>query len=79
MLLSADKTNNLYEISTGNYNKLQLDNVTKSYKKAPEILENKINNALIAESLSTLQAADTRDTSQALVYIYFFSSFSFYL
>ena len=43
MLISADKTNNLYEISTENHNKLLLDNVTKSYKKAPETLENNIN------------------------------------
>ena len=43
MLISADKTNNFYEISTENYNKLLLDNVTKSYKKAPETLENNIN------------------------------------
>ena len=43
MLIPADKTNNLYEISTENYNKLLLDNVTKSYKKEPETLENNIN------------------------------------
>ena len=43
MLILADKTNNLYEISTENYNKLLPDNVTKSYKKAPETLENNIN------------------------------------
>ena len=43
MLISADKTNNLYEISTENYNKLLLDNVTKSYKKAPQTLESNIN------------------------------------
>ena len=42
MLISADKTNNLYEIRTEN-NKLLLNNVTKSYKKAPKTLENKIN------------------------------------
>ena len=43
MLISADKTNHLYEISTENYNKLLLDNITKSYKKAPKTLENNIN------------------------------------
>ena len=43
MLISTDKTNNLYEISTENYNKLLLENVTKSYKNAPETLENNIN------------------------------------
>ena len=39
MLISADKTNNLYAISTENYNKLLLDNVTKSYKKRPKPLK----------------------------------------
>ena len=43
MLIPAGETNNLYKISTENYNKLLLGNVTKSYKKAPEILENNIN------------------------------------
>ena len=43
MLIRADKTNNLCEISTENYNKLLLDNVTKSYKKVPKTLENNIN------------------------------------
>ena len=43
MSILADKTNNLYEISIENYNKLLLDNVTKSYKKAPETLKNNIN------------------------------------
>ena len=43
MLISADKNNNLYKISPENYNKLLLDNVTKSYKKTPETLENNIN------------------------------------
>ena len=44
MLISADKTNHLYEISTENYNKLLLDHVTNSYKKkTPKTLENNIN------------------------------------
>ena len=43
MSILADKTNNLYEISIENYNKLLLDNVTKSCKKAPETLKNNIN------------------------------------
>ena len=43
ILISADKSNNLYKISTENYNKLLLNNVTKSYKKAPETHENNIN------------------------------------
>ena len=39
MLIPADKTNNLYEISPENGNKLLLKNVTKSYKKALETLK----------------------------------------
>ena len=33
LLIAADKSNNLYELSTAQYNKLLHDNVTKSYKK----------------------------------------------
>ena len=35
MLIPADKTTNLYEMSAKNYNKLLHDNIAKSYNKTP--------------------------------------------
>ena len=60
MLVSADKTNNLYEISTENYNKLLLVNVTKSYKKVPETLENNINKEAENSDGSKLSRENTK-------------------
>ena len=39
----ADKTNNVYEMSPERHNKLSMENITKTYKKAPERLEIAIN------------------------------------
>ena len=33
LLIPADKTNNLYELSTDKYNKLLTENISKTYKK----------------------------------------------
>ena len=33
LFVFADKSNNLYEMSKENYNKLHRDNITKTYKK----------------------------------------------
>jgi len=43
MLIPADKTTNLYEVNTKDYNKLLHDNITKSYKKASDTFEKCIN------------------------------------
>ena len=43
LLIPADKTTNLYEMSAKDYNKLLHDNITKSYKKAPDSFETEIN------------------------------------
>ena len=40
LFISADKTNNLYKLSKGNYNKLLRDNITKSYKKNTAAINN---------------------------------------
>ena len=34
LLKPADKTNNLYELTTGKYNKLLTENISKTYKKS---------------------------------------------
>ena len=39
LLVFADKTSNIYKMSTGDYNKLPKDNITKTYKHAPPKLE----------------------------------------
>ena len=43
MIISSDKTNNLYFITKNEYNKLLLKNLTKNYKKAPDNYLNEIN------------------------------------
>ena len=47
----ADKTNNVYRMPTSEHNKLLKENVTKTYLKAPEKLQNTIN--LEAKSIGT--------------------------
>ena len=47
----ADKTNNVYKMPTSEHNKLLKENVTKTYKKAPEKLQKSIN--LEAKSIAT--------------------------
>ena len=37
-LIAADKTNNLYELTTEKYNKLLIKNISKTYKKLPYLL-----------------------------------------
>ena len=51
LLISADKTTNLYKMSAKDYNKLLHNNITKSYKKAPNFFETEINQEAIATSI----------------------------
>ena len=59
----ADKTNNLYETSPENHEKLLLENITKTYKKAPEKLEKSIN--LEAKSIAKHYQLEDRIDSMA--------------
>ena len=43
MFVSADRTQNYYEITKENYNKILHENITKTYKKAQPSLPKKIN------------------------------------
>ena len=43
VLVFADKTNNIYELTKKDHNKLLIDNITKTYKAAPKKLEHSIN------------------------------------
>ena len=57
VFLFADKTTNLYEISPAEHKKLLKENITKTYKKAPEKLEAAINSE--AKQIATkLEMAD---------------------
>ena len=42
-LIPADKTNNLYELTTEEYNKLLIENISKTYKKTNVSAKNAIN------------------------------------
>ena len=43
MFVFADKTNNVYEMKSEDHEKLILENITKTYQKAPKKLEKAIN------------------------------------
>ena len=43
MFIFADKTNNIYEMKPQDHEKLIMENITKTSKKAPEKLEEAIN------------------------------------
>ena len=43
ILVPADKTNNLYELTTEEYNKLLIGNISKTYKKSTVSAINSIN------------------------------------
>ena len=58
LLIPADKTTNLYEMSAKDYNKLLHDNITKSYKKAPDSFETEINRE--AKAITTSLHLDNR-------------------
>ena len=43
MLNFTDKTNNVYEMKSEDHEKLILENITKTYQKAPKKIEKAIN------------------------------------
>ena len=43
MFIFADKTNNIYEMKPQDHEKLLIENITKTYQKAPDKLEKTIN------------------------------------
>ena len=54
VLVFADKTTNIYKVSKDAYQKMLLDNITKTYKKTDEKLKNDIDREAktIAEKLA---------------------------
>lgn len=65
----ADKTNNIYEMSQHQHEKLLMENITKTYKKAPENLEKAINLEAksIADSYSLSERIDSIAKSPAYI------------
>lgn len=55
--MAADKTRNLYELSSLKYNKLLKGKITKTYKKSPITTEDNINK----EAKTTAQNLDQDD------------------
>ena len=57
VLLLADKTRNIYEVSQPNYNKLLLDNVTSVYHKSSHVTVDEVN-AEARDIATSLEIAD---------------------
>ena len=69
VLVFADKTNNIYELSKEEHEKLLLENITKTYKKAPENLEKSINLEAknIAKTLNLDEKAESLAKTEAFI------------
>ena len=65
----ADKTNNLYETDIRNYNKLLINNISKTYKKSDPAILNTINKEAkhIAEGYDIAERVDCFAKSKAFV------------
>ena len=67
MFIFADKTNNTYEMKPQDHEKLIMENITKTYQKAPDKLEKTINmeakniakSYKLAERIDHLPRSDT--------------------
>ena len=69
VLVFADKTTNIYQMSPSKYNKLLNDNVTKTYKKSTDRLEKSINMEAkyIAKSLSLDSRIESQGKTPAFI------------
>ena len=69
VFVKADKTRNLYEMTTTQYNKLLRDNVTKHYRSAPSSSYDEINNEAqrIATQFGLGDRMDTLAESEAFI------------
>ena len=71
VLVLADKTTNIYELEPDHYKKLLRDNITTTYKKAPEKLENAINSEAkhIAQKLQISDRVELIAKNEAFITI----------
>jgi hypothetical protein len=69
VLIFADKTRNVYEVTPGAYDKLMTDNITKTYKLGNVNLTEDINSELknIASNLSIADRGDTITKRNAFI------------
>ena len=69
IIVKADKTKNLYSVSKPQYEKLLRDNVTATYKQAPDNTYTEINNEAkqLAEKLNTSDRVDIMAQSDAFI------------
>ena len=69
MFVRADKTRNIYEMTTDQYEKLLHENITKHYKAAPEEAYSNINNEAktIAERLDLADRMESLARSEAFI------------
>ena len=69
MLIPADKTNNLYELTTAEYNKLLLEKISKTYKKTTVSAKNAINTEAkaIAKDLNLDERIERYNQNQSFI------------
>ena len=69
IIVSADKSSNLYNVEVKEYQKLVKDNVTKTYKKAPSDTETKINKeaAVLVEKLDLSDRVQVHTNNECFV------------
>ena len=71
VFLMADKTTNIYKVTTDEYNKLLTENITKDYKKTTEQTLNKCNQeaSKIAHTLKLERRIETHGENKAFITI----------
>ena len=69
LLISADKTNNLYELTTVEYNKLLFENINKTYKRTTISAINAINTEVkaIAKDLNLDERIELYSQNQSFI------------
>ena len=69
ILVPVDKSNNLYELTTEEYNKLQIENISKTYKQITESAMNSINTEAkaIAKDLNLDERIEQYNQTQSFI------------
>ena len=69
ILVPLDKSNNLYELTTEEYNKLQIENISKTYKQITESAINSINTEAkaIAKDLNLDERIEQYNQTQSFI------------
>ena len=69
ILVPVDKSNNLYELTTEEYNKLQIENISKTYKQITESAINSINTEAkaIAKDLNLDERSEQYNQTQSFI------------